>query len=164
MDGKVNDLFVEVANELYRAEREHEPINSLHEGYAVIAEELDEFWDQVKRKARDRDPVSVRTELIQTAAMCVQPDCYRASVPLERLAVRLTAAVASWMSEENRETYRKAIVAVLDASAEGADDKPVYRVRVLSPCGHPLSDARNVGTPDWQNKWECQTCGHVWSR
>jgi hypothetical protein len=92
------------------------------------------------------------------------PDCYRASVPLDRLAVRLAGAVASWMSAENRETYRKAIVAVLEASAEGADDKPVYCVRVLSPCGHPLTDARNVGTPSWQNKWECKTCGHVWSR
>ena len=72
MDGKVNDLLVQVVNELYRAEREHKPINSLHEGYAVIAEELDEFWDQVRLKARDRDPVAVRTELIQTAAMCVR--------------------------------------------------------------------------------------------
>lgn len=38
------------------------------------------------------------------------------------------------------------------------------RVRLLAPCGHPLDDSRNVGTPEWQNKWECQTCGHVWSR
>ena len=62
----------EIGDELQRAEQMHAPINSLHEGYAVIAEELDEFWDQVKRKARDRDPVAVRTELIQTAAMCVR--------------------------------------------------------------------------------------------
>ena len=60
-----------ICDELQRAEQMHKPINSLHEGYAVITEELDEFWDQVKRKSCDRDSVSVRTELVQVAAMCV---------------------------------------------------------------------------------------------
>jgi flagellar hook-associated protein FlgK len=68
----LSDVISDVREEVIRAEELHKPINSLHEGYAVIAEELDEFWDQVKRKARDRDPVAVRTELIQTAAMCVR--------------------------------------------------------------------------------------------
>lgn len=66
------DLFDEIDREVGRAESLHAPINSLHEGYAVILEELDEFWEQVRLKARDRDPVAVRTELIQTAAMCVR--------------------------------------------------------------------------------------------
>jgi hypothetical protein len=33
---------------------------------------MDEFWDQVKLRSEKRDPVAVRTELIQTAAMCVR--------------------------------------------------------------------------------------------
>ena len=68
----MTDVLSDVREEVIRAEELHKPINSLHEGYAVIAEELDEFWDQVRLKARDRDPVAVRTELIQTAAMCVR--------------------------------------------------------------------------------------------
>lgn len=69
---RIEEIATAIVTEVARAEKLHAPINSLHEGYAVIAEELDEFWDQVKLKARDRDPVSVRTELIQTAAMCVR--------------------------------------------------------------------------------------------
>lgn len=65
-------ILKEICDEVARAERLHGPINSLHEGYAIIAEELDEFWELVKLKAKDRDPVGVHTELIQTAAMCVR--------------------------------------------------------------------------------------------
>ena len=68
----MNVILDEIAAEVDRAESIHPPINSLHEGYAVIAEELDEFWDQVRLKSKMRDPVIVRTELIQTAAMCVR--------------------------------------------------------------------------------------------
>ena len=38
-----------------RARTKHKPINSAHEGYAVILEELDEFWDEVKKKREMRD-------------------------------------------------------------------------------------------------------------
>ena len=72
MADRYEPIVAAIVNEVERAEQLHKPINSLHEGYAVIAEELDEFWDHVKRKARDRDPVAVRMELIQTAAMCVR--------------------------------------------------------------------------------------------
>lgn len=60
----------EVREELARARSKHAPIHSLHEGYAIIAEELDELWEHVRRKgpgARDRE--SVRRELVQIAAM-----------------------------------------------------------------------------------------------
>ncbi len=69
---RIVDVAIAIVTEVVRAEKLHPPINSLHEGYAVIAEELDEFWEQVRLKARDRDPLAVRTELIQTAAVCVR--------------------------------------------------------------------------------------------
>lgn len=69
---ELESLLDAIGDEVKRAEKLHKPINSLHEGYAVIAEEMDEFWDQVKLRSEKRDPVSVRTELIQTAAMCVR--------------------------------------------------------------------------------------------
>ena len=37
-----------VVREFLRASRKHKPMNSPHEGWAVIAEELDELWDEVK--------------------------------------------------------------------------------------------------------------------
>lgn len=43
-----------------------------HEGYAVILEELDELWDEIKRNQRNYDLVNQRKEAIQCAAMCVR--------------------------------------------------------------------------------------------
>jgi len=42
----INDVIEEVA----RAEKKHPPYRSSHEGYAIIKEEVDELWDEVKRK------------------------------------------------------------------------------------------------------------------
>lgn len=46
----------------------HPPMHSLHEAYAVISEEIDELWDEVRKKERNRDPANIRKELIQIAA------------------------------------------------------------------------------------------------
>jgi len=45
------------------------PIASLHEGYAILLEELDELWDEVRKKAEARDPKEVLKELVQIGAM-----------------------------------------------------------------------------------------------
>jgi glutamyl-tRNA reductase len=55
--------------ELGRARSKHPPINSAHEGYAVILEELDEFWEWVRKKKESRDMPSMYSELVQIAAM-----------------------------------------------------------------------------------------------
>lgn len=39
-----------VIDEVISAESKHPPFHSSHEGYGIIAEELDELWDEVKRK------------------------------------------------------------------------------------------------------------------
>lgn len=60
-------------SELARARICHpEPQPSLHEGYAVLLEEVDEFWDHVKLKASERDPKKVLEELVQVAAMAMR--------------------------------------------------------------------------------------------
>jgi hypothetical protein len=61
-----------VTEELERARDGHPPINSAHEGYSVILEELDEFWDEVKRKRSERDPEAMWSELVQVAAMAAR--------------------------------------------------------------------------------------------
>lgn len=58
-----------VKNELERARNKHPGTqNSLHEGYAIILEEVDEFWDVVK--SQKPDAAHALEELVQIAAMC----------------------------------------------------------------------------------------------
>jgi hypothetical protein len=60
-----------VEAELSRARAKHAPeMNNAHEAYAVIFEELDEFWDEVR--AQKHDPAKMLKELVQTAAMCAR--------------------------------------------------------------------------------------------
>jgi hypothetical protein len=56
--------------EALRAGDKKNPFNSLHEGYAVILEELDELWEEVKEKQHPRD--RLRTEALQVAAMAIR--------------------------------------------------------------------------------------------
>jgi len=58
-----------VKAELAGARAGHGPIATAHEGYAVILEELDEFWEEVRKKRKDRDPHLMLHELVQLAAM-----------------------------------------------------------------------------------------------
>jgi len=43
--------------------------NSAHEGFAVLYEEVDELWDEVRKKQVDRNNAAMLKELIQVAAM-----------------------------------------------------------------------------------------------
>lgn len=58
--------------EFNAAASNHAPMNSLHEAYAVILEEVDELWEQVKLKQRLRNTANIKTELRQIAAMALR--------------------------------------------------------------------------------------------
>lgn len=65
-------LLAEVNDELKSAQKKFAPFNSAHEGYAVLAEEVDELWQEVK-SYRDRANVErMREEAIQVAAMALR--------------------------------------------------------------------------------------------
>jgi NTP pyrophosphatase (non-canonical NTP hydrolase) len=69
---RVDNALDEVGKELARALGLHpQRANSPHEGYAVILEELDELWDEVKKKRGGRDNAA-RKEAIQVAAMALR--------------------------------------------------------------------------------------------
>lgn len=69
----MSDRFIrDMENEMARAERGHAPMSSLHEGYAVILEELEEFWVEVRKKREDRNELQVYDELVQIATMCMR--------------------------------------------------------------------------------------------
>jgi hypothetical protein len=50
----------------------HAPFNSAHEGYAVLLEEVDELWAEVKKRRSERDDERMGLEAIQVAAMAVR--------------------------------------------------------------------------------------------
>lgn len=54
--------------ELAEAQAKFPPFNSAHEGYAVLKEEVDELWQEVKHGSRHRQ----REEATQVAAMAVR--------------------------------------------------------------------------------------------
>lgn len=67
---KIETLFPNlVAAELISARSKNAPFNSAHEAYSIILEEIDEFWDEVKKKRAERDRTTMLLELIQIAAM-----------------------------------------------------------------------------------------------
>ncbi len=71
IEEKISVSISDVANEVTRAKKIHSgEFNSLHEGYGVLLEEMDELWDEIK--AKKPDPVKVRTEAMQVAAMAVR--------------------------------------------------------------------------------------------
>lgn len=66
-------LSLEAKVELQRAISLHAPMASAHEGYAVILEELDELWDEVKKGGTEpRSVERMRKEAIQVAAMALR--------------------------------------------------------------------------------------------
>lgn len=73
-----DDQFLcEVKAELRVARTKHGPMSSHHEAYAVILEELDEYWEEVRKRRSERDPQAMRAELVQIAAMAARAatDC-----------------------------------------------------------------------------------------
>jgi len=64
----IDDLITELA----LARRNFPPFNTAHEGYAVLYEEVDELWDEVKKSPAKRDLVKMRAEAIQVAAMAIR--------------------------------------------------------------------------------------------
>lgn len=69
-DKAIMDVGFEVVQEVMRAMKKHGPMRSPHEGYAVLKEEVDELWDEIKS---DRGRfATARKEAIQVAAMAMR--------------------------------------------------------------------------------------------
>ena len=61
-----------VNHEAAQAAAKHAPMHSHHEAYAVIKEEFDEYWEEVRKRSASRDAEALKMELVQTAAMCLR--------------------------------------------------------------------------------------------
>ena len=62
------NILGEIEDELIRATEKFGPFNSTHEGYAVLLEEFDEMWQEIKHGTPER----MREEAVQVAAMAVR--------------------------------------------------------------------------------------------
>lgn len=67
-----NLVYMAVIGELALARSNWPAFNSAHEGFAVLAEEVDELWDHVKTGQKKRDLEKMRKEAIQVAAMAMR--------------------------------------------------------------------------------------------
>lgn len=56
---------------LDKAIAKHTPMNSPHEGYAVLLEEVDELWEEVKKQSCGYGPEAVK-EALHVAAMAIR--------------------------------------------------------------------------------------------
>ena len=65
-------VLEDILCELQSARRWNISLNSVHEAYAVILEELDEFWEEVRKKSENREKELMYKELVQVAAMCLR--------------------------------------------------------------------------------------------
>jgi len=62
-----------VLKEVQTAQKNFTKFNSYHEGYAVILEEMDELWEEVKKKdATGRSEKKLKREAIQVGAMAIR--------------------------------------------------------------------------------------------
>lgn len=68
-NAKLNAIVVLVKQELQDATRKFGAFNSAHEGYAVLKEEVDELWDEIKK---GHDVNRMQEEAIQVAAMAIR--------------------------------------------------------------------------------------------
>jgi molybdopterin biosynthesis enzyme len=69
---KLDSALNAVLAELEHAQLKFPSFNSAHEGYAVLLEEVDELWEEVKRRpSSDRDQ-RMKEETIQIAAMALK--------------------------------------------------------------------------------------------
>jgi hypothetical protein len=76
---RATGVSLDIAHEVVRAVELHGSMNGRHEAYAVILEELEEFWELVmlnpaKMTLEEKDAweKNMRKELTQTAAMCIK--------------------------------------------------------------------------------------------
>ena len=63
------ELLHEIDVEFEKAINKFPKFNSLHEGYAILLEEVDELWQHVKMNQKFRTKDKIHKECVQIAAM-----------------------------------------------------------------------------------------------
>jgi len=66
------DAFCLVIKELKSAVKRYAPMNSAHEGLAVLQEEVHELMLEVYKSPKNRDDKAMKEEAVQVAAMAIR--------------------------------------------------------------------------------------------
>lgn len=66
------EVIVDVQRRAARAQARHGGFASAHEAYAVLKEEVEEYWAEVKKRDHDRDPQRMYQELLDVAAVALR--------------------------------------------------------------------------------------------
>ena len=72
IEDRMTDISAEVVDELIKAVSMFPPMAREYEGYAVILEELDELWTEIKANKVPGVKQRMRKEAIQVAAMAMR--------------------------------------------------------------------------------------------
>ena len=64
--------LIKISEEFRRASELYPDFHSNHEAYAVILEEMDELWDEIKRSKDVRGNERITKELIQIGSMTLR--------------------------------------------------------------------------------------------
>jgi hypothetical protein len=82
-DYQRSQALMEVLAEFERATLINGSFHSAHEAYAIMLEEVDELWDEVKKNSSKRDYNNMRLEAVQIAAVALRFLVDITPVPLE---------------------------------------------------------------------------------
>ena len=69
---KMDKALEDVLNEYNRASLKFSQFRSPHEGYAILLEEVDELWDEIKGDKKPDARSRMKKEAIQVAAMALR--------------------------------------------------------------------------------------------
>jgi len=78
-------IFSDIEEELNMACKKFHAYNSGHEGYAVIKEELDELWDEIKSKHRKQEMYNEAKQVASTAIRFMHDICIISDNPTGKL-------------------------------------------------------------------------------
>ena len=67
---KLNKIFNYISDEFQKATKTFGKFSSVHEGYAILLEEVDELWDEIKNKDSSMD--KIKEEALHVAAMAIR--------------------------------------------------------------------------------------------
>lgn len=67
------DFLADVREEYAKVTEKHGPTYaSVHEGWAIMFEEVDELWEEARKKSKNRDFVNMREECVQIASCALK--------------------------------------------------------------------------------------------
>jgi len=69
---KTINAFGLILKEFAHANKTYEPYNSAHEGFAFLKEEVDELWEEIKKKPQDYDMEAMTKEAAQIGAVALR--------------------------------------------------------------------------------------------